>query len=37
MVRGELSYSKARALTRVAEPAAEDYLLSIALAAPRIT
>jgi len=31
MARGELSYSKVRALTRVAEPATEDYLLSIAL------
>lgn len=31
MERGELSYSKVRALTRVAEPATEDYLLSIAL------
>jgi hypothetical protein len=30
MARGELSYSKVRALTRVAEPATEDYLLSIA-------
>ena len=31
MGRGELSYSKVRALTRVAEPANEDYFLSIAL------
>jgi len=31
MERGELSYSKVRALTRVAEPATEDYLLTIAL------
>lgn len=31
MQRGKLSYSKVRALTRVAEPATEDYLLSIAL------
>lgn len=30
MARGELSYSKVRALTRVACPATEDYLLSIA-------
>jgi hypothetical protein len=32
MARGALSYSKVRALTRVAEPATEAYLLSIALA-----
>jgi hypothetical protein len=31
MARGELSYSKARALTRVACPQTEAYLLSIAL------
>jgi len=31
MARGELSYSKARALTRVASAATEDYLLNIAL------
>jgi hypothetical protein len=31
MARGELSYSKARALTRVANEATEDYFLSIAL------
>ena len=31
MARGALSYSKVRALTRVAEPATEAYLLSIAL------
>lgn len=31
MARGELSYSKVRALTRVACAATEDYLLSIAL------
>jgi hypothetical protein len=31
MARGELSYSKVRALTRVATEAAEPYLLSIAL------
>jgi len=31
MARGALSYSKVRALTRVAEPATEGYLLSIAL------
>src|ERR1700748_996238 len=31
MSRGELSYSKARALTRVACPQTEDYFLSIAL------
>jgi len=31
MARGALSYSKVRAITRVAEPATEDYLLSIAL------
>lgn len=31
MARGELSYSKARALTRVACPATEQYFLSIAL------
>jgi hypothetical protein len=31
MTRGELSYSKARALTRVANEATEDYFLSIAL------
>ena len=31
MARGELSYSKARALTRVACDATEDYFLSIAL------
>ncbi len=31
MARGELSYSKVRALTRVATPATEQYLLSIAL------
>jgi len=31
MARGELSYSKVRALTRVAEPATEEALLSIAL------
>ncbi|HEU4600419.1 MAG TPA: DUF222 domain-containing protein, partial [Steroidobacteraceae bacterium] len=30
MARGELSYSKARAMTRVATPATEDYLLMIA-------
>ena len=30
MERGQLSYSKVRALTRVAEPATESYLLSIA-------
>ena len=31
MSRGELSYSKVRALTRVATPATEDTLLMIAL------
>jgi hypothetical protein len=31
MARGELSYSKVRALTRVAEEATEDYFLMIAL------
>lgn len=31
MGRGELSYSKVRALTRVASPATEDILLSVAL------
>ncbi len=31
MARGELSYSKVRALTRIAGPENEDYLLSIAL------
>ena len=31
MARGALSYSKVRALTRVAEPATEAYFLSIAL------
>ena len=31
MARGELSYSKVRALTRVASDATEDYFLSIAL------
>lgn len=31
MARGELSYSKVRALTRVACPATEDVLLSVAL------
>jgi Domain of unknown function (DUF222)/HNH endonuclease len=31
MARGELSYSKVRAVTRVACPATEDYFLSIAL------
>jgi hypothetical protein len=31
MARGRLSYSKARALTRVAEAGTEEYLLSIAL------
>jgi hypothetical protein len=31
MARGELSYSKVRALSRVATPATEQYLLSIAL------
>jgi hypothetical protein len=31
MARGELSYAKVRALTRVATPATEPYLLSIAL------
>jgi hypothetical protein len=31
MARGELSYSKARALTRVACPQTEEYFLSIAL------
>ena len=31
MARGELSYSKARALTRVANEATEEYFLSIAL------
>jgi hypothetical protein len=31
MARGELSYSKVRALTRVANEATEDYFLSIAL------
>ncbi len=31
MSRGELSYAKVRALTRVACPATEDYFLSIAL------
>jgi hypothetical protein len=30
MERGELSYSKARAMTRVATPGTEDYLLMIA-------
>jgi hypothetical protein len=30
LARGELSYSKARAITRVATPASEDYLLMIA-------
>src|SRR3954470_22187794 len=30
MARGELSYSKARAMTRVATPATEDYLLMLA-------
>ena len=32
MARGELSYSKVRALTRVASPANEEYFQSIALA-----
>jgi len=31
MARGELSYSKVRALTRVATPATEDVLLNVAL------
>src|SRR5687768_8654253 len=31
MARGELSYSKVRAITRVAGPGTEAYLLSIAL------
>jgi hypothetical protein len=31
MARGALSYSKARAVTRVAEPATEDYFLMLAL------
>jgi hypothetical protein len=31
MARGELSYSKVRALTRIAGPETEDYLFSIAL------
>ena len=31
MARGELSYSKVRALTRAADAATEDYFLSIAL------
>jgi len=31
MGRGQLSYSKVRALTRVAKPATEEYFLSIAL------
>ncbi len=31
MARGEVSYSKARAITRIASPENEDYLLSIAL------
>jgi len=31
MARGELSYSKVRALTRVAEEATEDYFLMMAL------
>jgi len=31
MARGELSYSKARALTRVADSGSEEYFLSIAL------
>jgi hypothetical protein len=31
MARGELSYSKVRAVTRVAGPGTEEYLLSIAL------
>jgi hypothetical protein len=31
MARGELSYSKVRAITRVAGPGTEEYLLSIAL------
>jgi hypothetical protein len=31
MSRGELSYSKVRALTRIANAEIEDYLLSIAL------
>lgn len=30
MAAGELSYSKVRAMTRVAEPATEDYLLEVA-------
>ena len=31
MGRGELSYSKVRALTRVATPATEEVLLNVAL------
>ncbi|MEJ1967004.1 MAG: DUF222 domain-containing protein [Gammaproteobacteria bacterium] len=31
MARGEVSYSKARAMTRIASPENEDYLLSITL------
>ena len=31
MARGEVSYSKVRAITRIASPENEDYLLSIAL------
>ena len=31
MARGEVSYSKVRAITRVASPATEEYLLSIAV------
>jgi len=31
MARGQLSYCKVRALTRVAEPATESYLLNVAL------
>ena len=31
MARGQLSYSKVRALTRVATPATEELLLNVAL------
>ena len=37
LVRGELSYSKVRALTRVATPETEERLLSVGRAVPRRT
>src|SRR5467141_4838118 len=37
LARGELSYSKVRALTRVATPETEERLLAVGLRAPRST